>query len=203
MKRCLAAFALALLACPAAAAGDSPWTLRFHGAVVRSSGRGYTARTGGASLHFETGTGGGIGGAVEYRLSNRIGIEISILLAGLEAESTASSSPPGIESLELSMVPLTVGVPFHFRLGERTELRLGPALGHVSTFESRNSVSQRGERSSVEVDSVAAIGAALGLERRIGGGGWAFGAGLRHLRSPSGATAVDPWIATVGFAYRF
>ena len=205
MKRFLIALVLSILMLSAAVAEDSPWTLRFHGAIVESSvEQSATAATGGVSSRVDVGAGGGIGLGAEYRLSDKIGLEFSTLLAGVAIDTTFAAGGSGLyESLELSMVPLTLGVPFHFGVGSRTDIYLGPTLSYVSYVDTSYSVSYQSAQSVVDVDSDTAFGAAVGLDAGFGDGGWAFSTGLRYMKTAAGETDIDPLIVTLGFAYRF
>lgn len=201
MKRFPIPLVLALLACPAAEAGESPWTFRFHGAIVHSSAQRYSATINGLTSRVEVGPSGGIGAGAEYRFSGRIGLDLSVLLTALEIETTMSTGAPAtFETLQMSMMPVTLALPFHFDAGDRTEVYLAPSVSHVSYLDTRSSVGP--VETGVTVGSEIAFGAALGLESGFGRGGWAFDAGLRYMKAAAGDRDIDPLIATVGLAYR-
>jgi outer membrane protein W len=197
----LAASLVCVVAPSAIAAEGSSWTLRFHGAIVESSGGGTTSFAGGAVSRIESG--GGLGIGLEYRLSERFGLEFSTLLAGLEIGMRASARLGTFESFEMSVVPLTFGLPIHFDTGERVDLFIAPTLSIVHYTDIRSSVDWFGMESTVSVDNDLGIGAALGLDVPFGKGKWAFSTGLRYIKTQAEKTDVDPLIVTVGLAYRF
>jgi outer membrane protein W len=205
MKSLLIVFALALLACPVAEAGDSPWTLRFHGAVVRSSASRDATTTSGATYQVDLGASGGFGIGAEYRFSDGIGLEVSTLFAALELGANASARRSSfVESVEVSMMPLTLGVPFHFRPGRKTDIWVAPTVSYVTYHGIRYSARPWLAGTAVDVSSDTALGAAVGLDAGFGSqANWAFSTGLRYMRANAGGTEIDPLIVTIGFAYRF
>jgi outer membrane protein W len=182
-------------------AKDSSWTLRFHGAIVDSSGGSRTSVGDGIDNRVEAGGGFGIG--AEYRLSHRCGLEFSTLFAGLEIRNSLSGGTGVAQGLELTMMPLTLALPFHFDVGNRADLFVAPTFSIVRYVDIENSVSSAGVDSGVGVDSDAALGAALGVDVPFGKGKWAFSSSLRYMSTGFEDTDVDPVIVTVGFAYRF
>lgn len=180
-------------------AADSAWTLRFHGAIVDSS-----ASTGvdvsGSGVTTGVDVGGGFGLGAEYRLSNRLGLELSTLFAGLEVGTTVSRG--NVESYQLSMVPVTLGLPIHFKPG-RVDLFVAPTFSVVNYLDIETTASIGNVGSSVENGADPALGVAFGLDIPFGKGNWAFSSGLRYMKTGTNGTSVDPTIVMVGFAYRF
>lgn len=188
-------------ACTSVLAKDSSWTLRFHGAIVDSSGESRTSIGDGIDNSVEAGGGFGIG--AEYRLSRRYGVEFSTLFAGLEIKNSVGSGTGVVRGLELTMMPLTFAFPFHFDAGGRADLFVAPTFSIVRYVDVHTSVNGTGVDSAVDVDSDAALGAALGVDVPFGKGKWAFSSSLRYMSTGFEDTDVDPVIVTVGFAYRF
>jgi len=182
-------------------AKDSSWTLRFHGAIVESSASDRTSVGNGTFSSVDVGGGFGIG--AEYRLSDRFGLELSTLFAGLEIGSSVSTRAKAFQSFELSMMPLTFAVPFHFNTGGRVDLFVGPTFSIVRYLDIETYTSGAGVGTSVNVDSDAAFGAAFGVDVPFGNGKWAFSTGLRYMKTRAADTDVDPVIVTLGFAVRF
>jgi len=204
MKARIVLFMLALLVCATVEAGQPRWTLRFHGAVVQASGSHQSLAANGATFRVDSGTSGGFGIGAEYRLSDRVGLEVSTLFAALEIGSHVSTKGSALgERLELSMMPWMLSAPVHFRTGGRTDLFVAPTVGHVAYHNAQTSWRPWLAGTAVEIDSDIAYGAAIGLDAGIGSGShWAFSTGLRYMRASAGDTDVDPLIVTVGFAYR-
>lgn len=204
MKHLLLLLVLVIVFCTTAEAGESPWTLRFHGAIVHSSAPREKAVANGVVGSIEVDTSGGYDFGAEYRFSERVGLELSVLFAALAFENKMSVGGTSTwESLEASMVPLTLGVPFHFSAGRGTDISLAPTLSHVSYLNISNSARAGAFESRIDIDADTALGAAFGLDRPFGAGSWAFSFGMRFLKTDAAGTDIDPLIWTVGFAYRF
>jgi outer membrane protein W len=184
-----------------ALAKDSSWTLRFHGAIVDSSGGSRTSIGDGIDNSVEAGGGFGIG--AEYRLTRRYGLEFSTLFAGLEIKNSVGGGSGVVNDLELTMMPLTLAFPFHFNAGGRADLFVAPTFSIVRYVDIHTSFNGTGVESGVDVDSDAALGAALGVDVPFGKGKWAFSSSLRYMSTGFEDTDVNPVIVTVGFAYRF
>ena len=189
------------VASPASLAQDSAWTLRFHGAIVDSSAESNTSLDGGFRSNVDIGGGFGIG--AEVRLSERIGLELSTLFAGLDVGMQASAGQGSVQNVSMSMVPLTFGLPIHFDTGKRVDFFVAPTLSVVNYTDVRTKAGWSGASSSVDVDSDVGLGAALGLDVPFGKRGWAFSTGLRYMKTRAQDTDVDPVIVMVGFAHRF
>jgi outer membrane protein W len=189
------------VASPAIPAEGSSWTLRFHGAIVESSGGEDTRFANGFVSSVDTGGGFGIG--AEVRLTDRLGLEFSTLFAGLEISMKASAKLATVQSFELSVVPVTFGLPIHLDTGDRVDLFVAPTLSVVNYTDIRTTVGGFGVNSSVDVDSDLGVGAALGLDVPFEKGKWAFSTGLRYIKTKAEETDIDPVIVTIGFAYRF
>jgi len=202
LSRVLLATSLAWsIATPAILAGGPSWTLRFHGAIVDSSGGGDPGFADGLVSRVDGGGGFGIG--VEVRLSDRLGLELSTLYAGLEVSMQLSAKAATAETVALGIVPVSFGLPIHLPTGDRLDLFVAPALSIVSYRDVRATVGPFSTGTSVNVDSDLGFGAALGLDVPFGKGKWAFSSGLRYIKTASDETDIDPVIVTIGFAYRF
>jgi outer membrane protein W len=203
INRVIFATGLALAAAsPATPATESSWTLRFHGAILESTAADKTS----AGNYFASSVdvGGGVGIGVEYRFSDRLGLEFSALTAGLEIGSRVSGGPLMVQSFELSMMPFTLGVPFHFHAGGRADFFVAPTFSIVRYLDIEASIGVAGMSASVDLDSDAAPGADIGIDVPFKKEGkWAFSAGLRYMRTAAGGIDVDPVIMRFGFAYRF
>lgn len=195
----IAALIVFTATCLPTAAGDSNWTIRFHGAVLDSEASS-NAGLDGVQARVDLGGGFGVGG--EYRFSERLGIDLSILFAGLEIASTVVGGNV-TQDLDLSMVPFTVGVPIHFKTGEKIDLFFVPSISRVGYMDIDLRVGPGSVSSDVDVDEDIALGAALCADLPFGKGGWAFSTGLRYLDTSAENRPIDPVILTVGFAYRF
>lgn len=198
----LAAGLMLAAASTAILAKDPSWVLRAHGAFMESSANNHAEA--GSGVESSIDIGGGFGVGAEYRFSGRLGLEFSALFAGLEIRSSLSAGSGVEQRLDLTMMPLTLAVPFHFDTGGRADLFVAPTLSVVRYLDVQTAAGATGGVSSrVGVDSDTALGAALGVELPFGNGHWALSAGLRYLKTGIEDTDLDPVIATLGFAYRF
>ena len=107
VKRVLVALIL-LATGVTAEAKQNGWTLRLYGAMVDSS-TDTTRSSTGVVTRVDVSGGLGVGG--EYRLSDRLGLELSTLFADMDMETSVSGvGGTAVQSLEFGMVPLTVGM---------------------------------------------------------------------------------------------
>lgn len=182
-------------------AEEHPWTLRVHGAIIESSVGTQSSIEHGFSSSVKTGGGFGVG--IEFRLSDRIGLEASVLFGGVEIKSSLSSGQGATQSLNLNMMPVNFAVPFHFDIGGRADLYAAVTFGVVRYLDIEWSYGAPGSGIAVDVDSDTAFGAALGLDVPFGKGRWAWSAGLRYMKTGIKGTDVDPLVATLGVAFQF
>jgi len=183
---------------PVLAGGDSPWTLRFHGALVDSSVSGSSSVTDGVITDVDVGGGFGIG--AEYRFSNRLGFQMSALFAGLDIGSR--TGPAGVETFEMGMAPFTFGLPIHLTPGSRADLFIEPTISIVSYFDVETTVGGGSVGTNVDVSSDTAPGAALCLDLPLGEGRWALSTGVRYMKTEAENADIDPIIVTIGAAFR-
>lgn len=201
MYRALLAAGLLLAAASAPGeAGDSAWTLRFHGAIIDSSAESSIGS--GETVTGSVEAGGGIGIGAEYRTSRRIGVEVSALFAGLVIGNGIAVGEV-ISDLELSMVPLTLAVPVHIGDGGRIDLYVAPTFSVIRYLDLEARIGNGHVEAGVDVDTDTAVGANVGLDIPFGKGHWAFSSSVRFMKTAFQDTDLDPVIVTVGFAYRF
>jgi outer membrane protein W len=197
----LAAFVLASTCLTVQAAESGGWTLRVYGAMVDSSADIQTSTTGVAS---SVDVGGGLGVGGEFRMSDRLGLELSALFAGLAIETSVSRGGGSVnQSLEFDMVPLTLGLAIHLNPEGRTDVFVAPTVSYVSYFRLETSIGLTGVATTVDDSSDMALGAAFGVDIPVGKGKWAVSTGLRYMKTDARNTDVDPLIVTLGFSRRF
>lgn len=205
MSRKLATITLALTClalCSSARAAESGWMFRVHAAFVDTSA-GIEASVGDPSVAgVNLGGAFGVGFGFEYRISHRVGIDISTLLTGLDinVESTADGQVTVGETLQ--MLPVTFGVPIHFEPGGAVDIYVAPTVSFVNYFDLDVSVDEGQSDVSLNFGSDTAPGVTVGLEVPAGRR-WAFSAGVRYIKTEAEEIDVDPTIVTVGFAHRF
>lgn len=197
----LATVVVLVTATPAVLPADSSWTLRFHGAVLQSSAQ-ESSRVG-TGFENSVDIAGGLGFGVEYRLSERLGLELSTFYAGLRIEQRVSAGHESVLDLDLGVMPLTLAVPIHFANGRRVQLYAGPTFSVVRYLDLETRIGIGQAASGIEEGTESALGAAFGIDVPLGKGAWAFSAGLRYMNTGPGEVDLDPVIVTLGFAYRF
>jgi outer membrane protein W len=183
---------------------DTGWTLRFHGALVDTSSQS-SVSTGTGGTRVSLGGGGGFGLGAEYRFSRRVGLEMSTLLAGVDFEASVGVGSKSVtQQLSMSMVPLTLAVPIHFRAGKRADFWVAPSISRVAFMDFEVRIGIGGVNAGWNDDSDIALGLGVGIDVPLGKKGrWAFSSSLRGMKTEVRGDDVDPLIMTIGAAYRF
>lgn len=183
---------------------DTGWTLRFHGALVDSPAHA-GATVDGFSAGADIGAGGGVGVGAEYRFSKRVGLDMSLLFAGIQFDASVEVGGKSIsQRLETGMAPLTLAVPIHFRAGKRMDLFVAPSVSRVAYMDFEVKIGSGGVSADWNDESDFALGLGVGFDLALGNKGkWAFSSSLRAMKTEVRGTDVDPFIMTVGAAYRF
>lgn len=201
IARILIATLLFAVACLSLEAGEFHWNLRIYGAMVDSLDDSTTSPTGVASS-IDVGGGLVIGG--ELRMSDRLGLELSSLFGGLDIEtSVATGAGSTTESLNLEMVPLTLGLTVHLTRESRVDVFLAPTLGFVDYYRLTTNYTLTGMTTTEDSGLDMALGAAFGLDIPVGSRKWAVATGVRYMKTGSKDTDVDVVMATLGFSRRF
>ncbi len=119
--RILALFAIGLIAASSTHAADA--TLRLQGQLVNSS-----ANVISTSGEFGSGPGAYLG--VEFRLNDRLGIEVGASWIDLEESETVDAIflTADLEA-SLTVTPVTVALDFHLTPQKRYDLYLAPKIG--------------------------------------------------------------------------
>ena len=199
LARIIIAVAFLIASTGLGAQAGNKWTLRVYGALVDSSSES-SVGVGGVSSSVDVGGGLGVGG--EYRMSNRLGLELSTLWAGLDIESDVSVGGVN-QNLQFGMVPLTLGLTIHLNPRGRPVIFIAPTLSYVSYYQIETNIGWTNVSATENISSDMAPGATLGLDIPIGKGKWAVSTGLRYMNTDADDTSVDPLIVTLGFGVRF
>ena len=202
-------------------AGKGSWTVRGFGAWLDTDGEPLHFRSidqfppvGESS--FDLGDGDGMGLALEYRITRRLGVEALALVADLEGEvRSVFTDPPIPEQVvtrDVETELFALGLNLHLMPGRRIDVYLGPILAFVEYGEFRAPV-VTGEATTgtafIESSDDTALGATLGADLFLGSSGrWALSGAVRQLWSRFRKDSffeieTDPLIATAGVAYRF
>lgn len=159
----------------------------------------------------------------EYRFSERLGIDVTVLRASADLDGRLrgtywiNDSTTG-ELLETgpldetagvgdsTYLPLTLGANFHLTPSSKLDVYMAPAIGYVFYDDMELS----GEKVAVKDD--LAWGATAGLDVPIGKGHWLLNVALRYLSTeaeidePGGAGEaldVSPFVLQLAAGYRF
>lgn len=214
------ATAVALAAAPALAATaadpiETGWQIRFYAAAIDMdhSSAGLT-RPAGATRHYGSDTGGGLGVNGEYRFSRRLGIDLGLLSGGsvgVEAHYRAGGTS-WVSYDTLTFTPLTVGLDIHLTPGSRADVYVCPLValiqyGKLETYAGPNDLGTR-----IDFDEDIAPGLAVGLGVPFGQGRWSFQANITYLdstlegRATNGvrvSSGYDSTIFGAGVGYKF
>ena len=191
-----------------AAAQEEGWTVRLSGVGMATTGEG-------------SDTGYGIGAAVEYRLSERLGVEIGVVTAELETEpdlviitfgDELSIVPIELES-SVRLTPLLARLNVHLTPGRRADLYVSPVLGWVKVSDDVLRLRSFGSEHEVplDIDDEMAWGAAVGLDVPLGGRGSLLSVSATWLRltldseffGEEQSSDLDPLTVTAGYGFRF
>lgn len=174
---------LALLPGRLWAGGD--WTLKLAAGVAEYSKETFSS----AGLGFdrlELGDGVEVGVAAEYRVGERVGLELSWSQVRLDAEWLRAEYRPdpgdpsviravtvASDSGDFTLQPLAFALLWHPAPGRRIDFYLGPQLAWVDY--------DVGVDGAPERDAEWAFGGKLGADLRLGESAWSAGLALRYL----------------------
>lgn len=199
--------------CPAPAdAGDGPLQLRVFALSMDPTGDTVYVPETGERTRFDADAGYGGGIELEYRVSERLGIDFGVLTADPVIDALIDGAGAITASAQLRVTPAYVGMNVHLTPNSRADLYLGPLLAYVvySSFDLVTDPWFLREEFVTENDW--GIGIAVGLDVRLGDRGWLLTAAFRYLdttleASPPdgsiGRTDLDPMIFAAGVGYRF
>ena len=187
----------------ATAQAEEAWRLRLTGVSA-------TSLSGGS---FGNDFGYGLG--VEYRPTERFGVELIAVDVDVESEVEFEFGP--ISSSITSSVgiqPILFGVNFHLTSSERFDFYLGPLVGHAKVEDLRTTIS--GDFGEAEVDQIPlddafVFGGRLGFDLAFGSGSSFLTGGASYLRVPLDVTGeeeaeagdLDAVVFQLGVGFRF
>ncbi len=196
------------------------WTVRGFGAfvdpkddVIRTDRNRTPTLVERTSWQLEKGW--GIGGTVERRFTEVVGLEGGLILSRVDSSFKLDlNNAWGIAKKKVGLNLLTFGPNFHL-LHEpgRADLYIGPFLGYA--FFNGKSYGVLGESTGRDLDDKLGVGLQIGLDlpvHRTANGIWNFHTGLRYVDlstdvdlGPLGSkdVAVDPLIFSAGISYSF
>ena len=163
----------------------------------------------GAHVSVDAEVGGGLGLDLEYRASDRLGIDVGVLSA---APSIGAHIDIGHGRVRLAsgvtVTPITAGLNVHLTPGSRADVYVGPLLAYI-TYSGAEIIIGPGVEQSVGESHDMGIGVNLGVDDGLGRGRWSLGGSLRYIQTTDsapgeqGSLGFDPLIVGIGFGYRF
>ena len=202
----------------AAAEVEQTWIIRV-GALRVDADPDFRLQQDGVRLTGDAGYGFSLAG--EYRVSDRLGVELSGQWSEFDLELElgggmfCGSTFCRVSATD-SVRPLTLGLGLdvHLTPGRRADLYVGPVLAYVLYSDPTFRFLDGTVRGSIDDD--LAWGGVVGLDLPFGDPGWHFSGSVRYLRAEADATArddegdtdtasldFDQLAVIVGFGYRF
>jgi outer membrane protein W len=209
----MSVFLVCALSSTNAAAGDDQWVVRATALSMKLTGDSVVVDGDDDWSRYSADMEYGFGFEVEYRASRLLGIDFGVLTASPELEVVYDAAPVITATAKLRITPVYGGLNLHLTPNSRFDLFFGPVVAYVfySGFDLVVDpwfLTEEG----FESDDDFGVGVNLGLDVRLGNGGWLLTAGFRYLdttleASPpdegTGSTAIDPRIFSIGVGYRF
>jgi outer membrane protein len=199
--------------CPTTAdAGDGPWRLRIFAVSMNPSGDEVVVEGSGERISFDAGGGYGGGFELEYRASRRLGIDFGVLTAAPVIDVLIDEVGVISASAKPRITPVYAALNVHLTPDSRADLYVGPLLAYVVYSSFDLVVDPWFLTEGFVTENDFGIGINVGLDVRLGDGGWLLGAAFKYLdttleASPPdegiGRTDIDPMIFSVGVGYRF
>ena len=206
------ASALCALYPAAANAGDGPWRLRLFAVSMNPTGDTVVVPDTGDRIHFDASGGYGGGLEFEYRASRLLGIDFGALTASPVIDVLIDEVGVISASAQPRISPVYAGINFHLTPDSTADLYVGPLVAYVfySSFDLVADPWFMREWFVTENDF--GFGINVGLDVRLGDGGWLLTGAFKYLdttleASPPdesiGRTDIDPMIFSIGVGYRF
>ena len=149
--------------------------------------------------------------AMEYRLSNRVGLEMGVAYAqspDIDDDTNGNGDSIGEGP---GFLPVYAGVNFYVMDSQHLDVYLGPRVAFVTFGDFDLNID--GQRTAFEVDNEMAWGATAGIDYRFGEGRWSVTAEATYLNVDMEITnestravssnKFDPLMITLGATFRF
>ena len=189
----------------------SRWNVKTSLVLVDAADPFSVDKPGGGQVYAGGNAELGVSIAVEYRLTETIGLEFAALYSkspDVNDESSAGGDELGEGP---GFLPLLAGANFHLVNTDRFGIYVGPRVGWVNFGDFDLDID--GQNIAYEVDDEFAWGATAGFDYQFGDSRWSFVAEATYLdvdmnisERGSGVNTTnsfDPLIINLGAAYRF
>lgn len=156
---------------------------------------------------FGVTNGYGIGGSVERRFTDLIGLEAGLMFGrgSSDYDITLRDGRQESDSHSVNFYALTVGPNFHLTRCSSVDVYVGPFIGYGGFGDPNYWAFDH--HFHADFSGKFIYGAQLGLDLPLRNGPWGFHTGLRWFRldqdTDAGDLSVDPLIFELGFTYGF
>lgn len=192
--------------------GESPWRLRVSVLSMNPTGDTVYVPESGERIDYNADSGFGYGFDLEYRASRSLGIDFGAFTASPAIDVLIDEVGVISASAKPKITPVFVALNIHLTPDRPVDVYIGPLLAYVFYSSFDLVVDPWFLTEGFVADDDVGIGIALGLDVRLGEGGWLLNAAFKYLdttlvASPPdegiGRTDIDPMIFSVGIGYRF
>ena len=190
--------------CSTTEAAGNGWTVKLYGGLLDSSAM-MEGDGDAAFLRAEAKGSAAFSIGLEYRLAERFGIELSTLFSNIDIDFSAQlGNWTTAKSIQLEMMPLTLGFNLHLTPGSRFDFYVASSISYVRYGDIEYNIEELeiDERITIGSDSPA-FGLALGIDMPFGSSGWSFAAQAQKMWTDAEDIAIDPVMILVGFGYHF
>lgn len=196
----------------AVAADDTGWQLELTSVGAQST----------STFGLDSDDSVGVGLDLEYRASRRLGLGLGVLTSEVGSELGLEFFDLDLLVIESSvrMTPVLARLDVHLTPDRKVDLFLGPVVGYVHYGDLRTEIRSDVLGESIPIDRVRTKdgfgwGGHIGVDVPIGNRGLFFTGRATYLKSELRARDVDedeegdpsfdldPFVAQVGFGYRF
>ena len=189
------------------------WQIKAGGVWVQPAMSYTLTNPGSTPISADSDNAIGLSVALEYRVSERLGLELGALQASPDVNLRAEiPGGPTVEASDgLAYTPITVGLNLYLTSGRPVEVYLTPVLAYVMYGDLNFSAGE--SIASIRVDNQWTWGLSLGTNVRLGEGPWRFNGAVSYVRTALNATDLEsggsrkiefnPFAITLGFGYRF
>ena len=203
--------ALSSFSAPASAQDLSRWQMKAGLVLVDTNAPFSIDKPSGGEIHAGGNAALGVSIAIEYRLSNLIGLELAAVYAkSPDVDDTTNGNNDEIGEGP-TFFPILAGANFHLLDSDNADLYVGPRVAFINFGDFDLDID--GQRTSFDVDDEFAWGATVGFNYRIGESRWSIVAEATYLDadmeiSESGSdistvTSFDPLFVNLGASYHF
>jgi outer membrane protein W len=167
-------------------------------------------------IEADSGVGGFAG--FEYMVTDLVGLDGTLLFVNHDVDVLLQEFMDGELVYEDAfnwgdtvMMPVLFSAHFHVMQKDAFDLYVGPSVGYVNYADLE--LSDDGELIKLNLDKDFGYGFVVGLDRPMGGGGWAFHSAFRYLATTAELNDselrepwnidIDPWMIQAGAAKRW